>query len=47
MTNPLYKKNAVSLAEKIRSEKGLAGMADYIERFGKENKLSLKLAAQS
>jgi UDP:flavonoid glycosyltransferase YjiC (YdhE family) len=46
MTNPLYRKNAAGLAEKIRSEKGLAGMADYIERVGKENRLlGLKLAA--
>jgi UDP:flavonoid glycosyltransferase YjiC (YdhE family) len=47
MTNPLYKKNALSLAEKIRGEKGAAGMADYIERFGKEHKLGLKAAALS
>jgi UDP:flavonoid glycosyltransferase YjiC (YdhE family) len=47
MTNPLYKKNAAGLAEKVRSEKGVAGMADYIERTGKENKPGLKLAAQS
>ncbi|MDR2783849.1 MAG: glycosyltransferase [Treponema sp.] len=47
MTNPLYKKNAANLAEKVRSEKGLAGMADYIEQLGKENKLGLKLAALS
>jgi UDP:flavonoid glycosyltransferase YjiC (YdhE family) len=45
ISNPLYKKNAEALAEKIRSEKGLAGMADYIEHIGKENKLGLKLAA--
>jgi UDP:flavonoid glycosyltransferase YjiC (YdhE family) len=47
MTNPLYKKNAAALAEKIHSEKGVAGMADYIEQVGKENKLGLQAAALS
>jgi UDP:flavonoid glycosyltransferase YjiC (YdhE family) len=47
MTNPVYKENAAALAEKMGTEKGVAGMADFIERCGKENKLGLKLAAQS
>jgi UDP:flavonoid glycosyltransferase YjiC (YdhE family) len=47
MTNPLYKKNAAALAEKIRREKGVAGMADYIEQVGKENKLDLEEAVLS
>jgi UDP:flavonoid glycosyltransferase YjiC (YdhE family) len=42
MTSPLYKKNAAGLAEKIRGEKGVAGMADYIERLGKKGEAKIR-----
>ncbi|MDR1863600.1 MAG: glycosyltransferase [Treponema sp.] len=47
MTNPVYTANAAALAEKIRAEQGVEGMADFIERCGKAGESALKLAAQS
>ena len=35
VNNPDYKKNAAAIAEKIKSEKGIKSLCDYIETLGK------------
>ncbi|GHV41587.1 glycosyl hydrolase [Spirochaetia bacterium] len=42
VNNPVYKKNAAALGEKVRNEKGVQSMCQFIEQFALENRVGLK-----
>ncbi|GHV88686.1 glycosyl hydrolase [Spirochaetia bacterium] len=42
VNNPVYRKNAAALGEKVQNENGVQEMCEFIERFAQENKIELE-----